>query len=220
MFRVTCYNRSLNNYGGLDALIQVYAPRYGVELNLARAVAAQESCFNPATAASSANAVGPMQVLPSTAAGMNNDSSAPPEVRSASVFTIEGNVILGCYYLSQQLNRFGSYEAALAAYNAGPGRVQSALAQAGTEGFLALMPRETRDYVPSVMSYYQALSGQEPPVDDYPVVGTAIDFLEGIIDKIQGFTGWSRDASTAVLAFTGVFFVVGLLGIIAGSGRR
>ena len=53
-------------------------------------------------------------------------------------------------YLQAMLREFGGDQAkALAAYNAGPGAVQDAVKARG-EGWLATMPKETRDYVASI----------------------------------------------------------------------
>ncbi|WP_375336208.1 lytic transglycosylase domain-containing protein [Novosphingobium sp. NBM11] len=53
-------------------------------------------------------------------------------------------------YLRQQLDRFGAYHLALAAYNAGPGRVRN-----------GSVPRivETQDYVSNVLLNWSRLSG-------------------------------------------------------------
>ncbi|HEY8391255.1 MAG TPA: lytic transglycosylase domain-containing protein [Capillibacterium sp.] len=62
---------------------------------------------------------------------------------------IKANVFRGTEYLRQQLERFGTIQLALAAYNAGPTRI------ARSEEW----PRETRRYVQKVTGYYQELIG-------------------------------------------------------------
>lgn len=62
---------------------------------------------------------------------------------------------LGQAYFNKQKETFGGDEAkAAAAYNAGPGRVSEAIAEATREGnpdaWLSKLPKETRDYVPAV----------------------------------------------------------------------
>lgn len=57
-------------------------------------------------------------------------------------------------YLRDLYNRFGDWSLALAAYNAGPGRVQRALTETGARSFWELqdlnaVPKETRGYVPT-----------------------------------------------------------------------
>ncbi len=86
--------------------------RHGIDPALLAAVAKVESGFNPA-AVSRAGARGLMQFMPATAKGMGIDPMDPTQA-------VDG----AARYLSTQLNRFGSLDLALAAYNAGPGAVQ------------------------------------------------------------------------------------------------
>jgi len=62
---------------------------------------------------------------------------------------IKANIFRGTEFLRQQLDRFGTIQLALAAYNAGPTRI------ARSEEW----PRETRNYVQKVTGYYQELIG-------------------------------------------------------------
>jgi soluble lytic murein transglycosylase-like protein len=80
----------------------------GVRLGLLTAVARVESGFDQ-SARSRAGAVGVLQVMPATAAELRYD---PEDVRA--------NVMAGAVYLRRMLDRYGSVELALAAYNAGP----------------------------------------------------------------------------------------------------
>ena len=117
-----------------DHLISESAARYGVDAALVKAVVRAESNFD-AGAVSYAGARGLMQLMPGTAAGLGvKDSFNPAE-----------NIDGGVRYLSQQLERFGTVELALAAYNAGPGAV------ADHDGIPPY--RETQNYVERVMSY-------------------------------------------------------------------
>ena len=83
-------------------------------------IAKTESNFNP-QARSPKGAIGPMQLMPDTAAGLGVVDPNDPEQN------YEG----GAKYYRQQLDAFGGDRAkALEAYNAGPGRVAKA-AKAG-----------------------------------------------------------------------------------------
>lgn len=96
----------------IASLVTNAANKYGVDPNLALAVATQESGLN-ANAISSAGAIGVMQLMPSTAVGLG--------VNPNDVYQ---NIDGGVKYLSQLLNQFnGDISLALAGYNAGPGNV-------------------------------------------------------------------------------------------------
>src|SRR5271157_919342 len=74
------------------------------------------------------------------------------------------------HYFRDLYQQFGSWPLALAAYNAGERRVQRAVERAGTRDFvqissLRLLPQETRNYVPAVLSAMQLLGVSYFPVD-------------------------------------------------------
>jgi soluble lytic murein transglycosylase-like protein len=87
------------------------ASRYGLPPQLLAAVGKVESGYNP-KAVSPAGALGLMQLLPSTAAGLGVNPTDPAQA-------IDGAARL----LSRNLREFGSLPLALAAYNAGAGAV-------------------------------------------------------------------------------------------------
>jgi soluble lytic murein transglycosylase-like protein len=86
----------------------------GVPRSLLVATAYEESRMNPG-ARSAAGARGLLQVMPMTARALRLDGDDP-----------EANVLAGARYLREMLDRFGSVELALSAYNAGPTAVERA----------------------------------------------------------------------------------------------
>lgn len=122
-------------------------------------------------------------------------------------------------FLSQLQARFGSWELALAAYNAGPGAVQRAIARNLNEGlptdFWSLrLPSETMSYVPRFLAMAQLIKSPESagltlkPVIDQPyfrVVETTgtIDLtaaaslaglsLKELFQLNPGFSHWATD---------------------------
>lgn len=130
-----------------------------IERALALALAKQESSFN-AGAVSTSNALGLMQLLPTTARDVAGRLKVP-FIESKLTRDPAYNVQLGSQYLAEMLQRFGgSYELALAAYNAGPNRVARWIEAGGDPrtakidmvDWIEMMPfRETRNYVQRIM---------------------------------------------------------------------
>ena len=94
-----------------EDLARSIAMEEGIDPELFVRLVRQESSFNP-EARSPAGAIGLTQLMPGTAADLGVDPTDPVQ-----------NLRGGARYLRQQLDRFGSVPLALAAYNAGPGRV-------------------------------------------------------------------------------------------------
>jgi len=132
-----------------DALFRAAGARHGLNPRLLAAVAKTESNFDP-SARSGVGAIGLMQFMPATAAGMGIDPTDPAQA-------IDG----AARYLRTQLDRFGSVDLALAAYNAGPGAVQRA---GGIPPYA-----ETRNYVTKVTAL---LGGQSPTATSPTPVGS------------------------------------------------
>lgn len=124
----------------------------------------EESYFNP-KAVSSSNAMGLTQILPSTGKLIAKSF----KMKNYDLFDPYTNIKFGAYYLKHCLNVFdGKLEFAIAAYNAGPGRVKKWVAQGDTlkiDAWVEKIPvTQTRRYVRKVLrSYfvYQVLYGQK-----------------------------------------------------------
>jgi soluble lytic murein transglycosylase-like protein len=88
--------------------------RTGVSASLLVATAYEESRMNP-RARSGTGASGLLQLMPATAHELRLDGADPAT-----------NVLGGARYLKEMIDRFGSLELGLAAYNAGPTAVERA----------------------------------------------------------------------------------------------
>ncbi|MCX7969942.1 MAG: lytic transglycosylase domain-containing protein [Negativicutes bacterium] len=125
--------------GALVEEVRRTAVRYGVDPNLAVALAENESGFD-ATALSPAGAMGIMQLMPGTAAALGVTDAYDPGQ----------NIDGGIRYLKQQLQRFnGDVAKALAAYNAGPAAVER-------YGGVPPFP-ETQNYVANILARWRSL---------------------------------------------------------------
>lgn len=110
-----------------------------------------ESGFNP-LARSPKNAVGMWQFVPAAAERYGLDLTGGDE-RTDPVKSTRA----AAQYLKSLYARFGDWPLAMAAYNAGEQRIQTAIDRAGTADFwrlaeLGLVPRETQAYVPAVLA--------------------------------------------------------------------
>lgn len=123
---------------GYYAMMSSIACEYGVPVGLFDALIIRESRYR-ADIFSPKNAFGLTQLMPDTAVGLG-----------VNRYVIEENLRGGASYLRQQLDRFGEVPLALAAYNAGPGRVRN-----------GMLPRiaETQAYVDNVLLNWQRLAG-------------------------------------------------------------
>ena len=111
---------------------------------------------------SSKGATGIAQVMPATGPEAAELAGLPWDTEKFKKDP-EYNKALGKAYFDKQLQSFGNDPAkALAAYNAGPGATQKAIAQASAEGkpdaWLNYLPKETQDYVPKTLG---RLNGQQ-----------------------------------------------------------
>ncbi len=137
-----------------DRELRLAAQEEGVDPALVAALILQESSFD-AGALSRAGARGLMQVMPKT--GRTIARAKGQRYRRAALHDPETSLDFGTHYLRQMSERFsGAAEKVLAAYNAGPHRVDAWTAQRGEltpEEFIESIPfSETRTYVMIVLA--------------------------------------------------------------------
>lgn len=124
-------------------IITKAATTYSLPESLIAAVIRTESAFQT-HAVSPKGARGAMQIMPET----------QKELGLENPYDAEANVMAGSAYLRRQLDRFGSLELALAAYNAGPANV---IKYGGIPPF-----PETREYLRRVEANREAVRTSAP----------------------------------------------------------
>jgi soluble lytic murein transglycosylase len=139
------------------------------ERSLIFAIVRQESAF-ATDAKSGVGARGLMQLMPGTAANMATKLQLPYSVDRLSSDGMY-NMTLGRAYMEKMIEDFGgSYALAIAAYNAGPGRVRQWLNEFGDPrgrdidmvDWIEMIPfNETRTYVQRVLENLQIYRGQD-----------------------------------------------------------
>jgi len=132
------FGKLARNPEEFDSIITSCAREFGVDKSLVKAVIHAESGYNP-NAVSRKGATGLMQLMPSTAQGL----------KVADSFNPEDNIRGGVRYLRFLLDTFkGNVTLALAAYNAGLGKVSR---YGGVPPY-----QETRNYVSKVLNYQKS----------------------------------------------------------------
>jgi len=137
-YRVYISQYSLLSKKDIKELVKRYSKQYGVDYSLVLAILEVESNFDP-YAVSHAGAQGLMQIMPIT----------QRELEIYSPYDPEENLQGGIKYLKRLLDKYKDIKLALAAYNAGPGAVDS---YGGIPPF-----KETRRYVREVLNRYNSL---------------------------------------------------------------
>jgi membrane-bound lytic murein transglycosylase D len=122
-------------------------------------VAEVESTFNP-SARSPAGAKGLFQLMPATATELGLKTFMPDERAHPA-----RNARAAARFLRSLHGRFADWPLALAAYNAGEGRVRRTLAARGGRTFASIsssLPVETQLYVPKVLATLALREGIDP----------------------------------------------------------
>ena len=129
------------------------AAEFDLSPALVLAIIEAESDFHP-DAISRAGAMGLMQLMPDTFSFVWSDLLSSP-TPSTAIFDPAVNIRCGCCYFAYLQKRFGNTETALAAYNAGEGRVTDWLNDPilSPNGKLQSIPfAETRAYLQRVLT--------------------------------------------------------------------
>lgn len=181
------YNRACRNFFSLslpdlsrDLWADLFPLRYRESLErnlggtvltewLVLALIRQESAFRE-DVRSVSNAVGLMQLLPSTAAEESRFHGSRAELEKR-LEEPEFNLRLGCGYLNKLLRQFnGRIPLAVAAYNGGPGRIGAVRSRygknLGMEELVEMIPMaQSRNYVKAIfrnMNYYSWIYEGKP----------------------------------------------------------
>ncbi|MFP4168688.1 MAG: transglycosylase SLT domain-containing protein [Desulfonatronovibrionaceae bacterium] len=126
----------------IDRSVARYSRDYGLDADLVHAVIKAESDYN-SKAVSTAGAEGLMQIIPGT----------QKELGLEDPFEADSNIEAGVRYLKTLISRYKEIPLALAAYNAGPSRVDK---------YGDIPPfRETKLYVSKVLRIYKERKGKE-----------------------------------------------------------
>jgi len=165
--------RALARSGRYEDMIRRTLSEEGVPQDLIY-LAQAESGFHP-LAVSRAGARGMWQFMGSRARGYGLERSWWVDDRQDP----EKATRAAAHHLKDLYNQFGDWYLAMAAYNSGPGTVQSAVKRTGYADFWELyrrnvLPRETRNYVPiivavTIMAKNPAQYGLDTVVKEKPV---------------------------------------------------
>jgi soluble lytic murein transglycosylase len=117
-----------------EHIVRGHAQNYDLDPALVAAVIYQESKFRP-DARSDSGAIGLMQLLPETAEGIATRTGGTNFERD-DLLDPEINVRYGSWYLRHLLDKYGSEEDALAAYNGGQGNLDRGIVHAETEHYV------------------------------------------------------------------------------------
>ena len=139
------------NYWKYSPAIEKIAREEGVDPDLFKALVAYESRYNR-RAVSQVKATGLTQVMPGTAADLG--------VHHLQLFDAEVSIRTGSRYLRKMLDEFKSVDLALAAYNAGPGKVRK-------YGHSIPPFKETRAYVRNITSLYRLFQEKSSKTENY-----------------------------------------------------
>ena len=134
------------------------AKKNGLDPLLVTALIRIESSFDN-FAVSNVGALGLMQIMPDTGQWLAEQREEPLR-NSKNLFDFEKNVALGCGYLKSLIHQMGSVEAALLAYNAGPGAAKRILTGADRKA----REKAFQPYARKVLAEYARLTVAARPL--------------------------------------------------------
>lgn len=190
---------STNLSSPYDVIFAEAARTYNVPYALLVAMAKAESDFNPSVV-SGAGAIGLMQLMPSTAAGLG--VSDPYDPRQ--------NIMGGAKYVAQLIEQFKNHsnglELVIAAYNAGPGAVVK-------YGYQIPPYAETQAHVKKVMGYMEIqekrLAGSDTQEDGQSKdeLKRSYEILKESVEKnIDRFFAWEVTDERETESIQNVYF--------------
>lgn len=173
--------------------------KYGVDPALLKAIAKQESSFNPDTV-SKAGARGLMQLMPDTCRKNGLDPNS-------DCLNPQKNVMAGANEIAGYLNDYnGNLQLALAAYNAGPGNVKK---------YKGIPPfKETQNYVKKVSSYYEQFKN-EPASSGGNSLNQVRQKLISIAENLKKYRAEHESKSTSCMSSLKEKEGVGSLGALS-----
>lgn len=165
-----------------QTMVDAQAQAHGIESNWLYAVMRRESLFM-SNVGSGAGAQGLMQLMPDTARWINR--KADLGLTAMNLHDPKTSITLGAAYLAYLKNKFeGQLPLAIAAYNAGPGRVRQWLPKErrlpGDVWVDTILFDETRNYVRAVLSATMIYAWREAKSPDH-----AQDNLLSLLTPVQ-----------------------------------
>lgn len=172
-FSIGNVNELVNEYGDL---IKTQCNHYKIDWRLILALIHQESLFN-SNAVSRAGAFGLMQLMPRTGMGLQN------ELNLEETKTPQNNLTAGMYYYATLVANFEftgeeKFKFALAAYNAGFGRVVDAMTITYYFGKDYKVWDNVKEYYPYLSSKQDSIHSLVWPGSKRPPAGTLDNWME------------------------------------------
>lgn len=141
-------------------IVSIYTEKYNVEENLIFAVIKAESNFDN-KAISNRNALGLMQIMEGTAKDIAKKYNIKIDYSNTKqeILNVKNNINIGTKYLSILLEKYQNKEVALAAYNAGIGRVDewidNGIIKNDGSDIEKIPYKETNNYVRKILRNYK-----------------------------------------------------------------